>query len=121
MLASTFALYLSQKGEMLNDQMCALGLPSATLSADDDALKGGRSSVILQTGANASVRESPARWSRTPLQTRYLVFAGRHHAPVGCIGRGEDVRWVVGPLHAVVELRELTRAERDVKAHFRER
>lgn len=40
-------LYLSQKGEMLNNQVCAFCLPRAALSADDDALKQRRIFVIL--------------------------------------------------------------------------
>lgn len=44
-------LYLSQKGEMLNNQVCAFRLPRAALPADDDALKQRRNCVILQQSA----------------------------------------------------------------------
>lgn len=37
----------------------------------------------------------------------YLVLAERHHASVGCIRSSKDVWRVVGPLHTVVQLREL--------------
>lgn len=41
-------------------------------------------------------------------QQVYLVFAESHHGPVGCVCSGKDVWRVVSPLHAVVQLRELT-------------
>lgn len=67
-----FVLYLSQKGEMLNNQMCALGLPRAALPADDDALEQRRGFIILQWSGGTSIC---LLVQTGQFQTGYLVFA----------------------------------------------
>lgn len=37
----------------------------------------------------------------------YLVFAECHHAPIGCVCGGEDVRRVVSALHTMVQFGKL--------------
>lgn len=66
----------------------------------------------------ASIKTRPKVEPNYPTGSRYLVFAEGHHASVGRISRGEDVWGVVGPLHAVVELRELTHRQRGPNVCF---
>lgn len=100
--------YLSQEGEMLNNQMCALRFPRTTLPADYDTLKQRDKEPLHYLPLRITSLSSDRVGGHGMLgQTKYLVFAECHHAPVGSISSSKDVWRVVSPLHTMVQLREL--------------